>query len=515
LPADGVEVMVEGVWHTTERGSNEGVYLWEMHPNDLSLRAWPKLATTDRQGRLQVSGIGRDHSVRLTVRDMRYAQQHLLIETTKAAASQRTSLALEPAVILKGRVLAADTGIPIPSAIVSVMANRADGSLRDARVRADAQGHFQINPFAGESYTVTAFATASEPYLIAREKFSWSKGTVKANHDIKVPRGMVIQGKLTEARTGRPLAGSSIQYMPANEREDVLSGWQTIVGSQADGTYRITVAPGKGYLLIFGPTPEYVLEEIGSNQIYRDKPGGWRHYAHKIIPYEARVENPPTSINAELQPAVRIKGRVEGPQGQAVKNALMLTTLRIEAVHPSWRNDSQIPVRDGRFELNGLAPDATTRVSVLDADHEWGATVELSGKQASEDVVIRLQPCGQARARFVGPDGKPRAKHQAQHDFEFVAKSGPPRFSRDPQDRAQLSADTAFVANIDQKHYGNGIRTDAEGRIVFATLIPGATYRIIDSSTMNDANKGIRLRKDFTVNPGEILELGDILIEKP
>ena len=46
----------------------------------------------------------------------------------------------------------------------------------------------------------------------------------------------------------------------------------------------------------------------------------------------------------------------------------------------------------------------------LDADHEWGATVELSGKQAGEELTIRLQPCGQAKARFVGPDGKPVAK---------------------------------------------------------------------------------------------------------
>ena len=70
-------------------------------------------------------------------------------------------------------------------------------------------------------------------------------------------------------------------------------------------------------------------------------------------------------------------------------------------------------------------------------------------------------------------------------------------------------------ANVDRKHYWNGPLTDADGRITLPALIPGALYRITDFSTVNDADKGVQVRKDFTVKPGETLDLGDILIEKP
>jgi hypothetical protein len=44
-------------------------------------------------------------------------------------------------------------------------------------------------------------------------------------------------------------------------------------------------------------------------------------------------------------------------------------------------------------------------------------------------------------------------------------------------------------------------------------LIPGATYRF--SAGTNGEEAGPRLRREFTVKPGEILDLGEILIERP
>ncbi len=123
-----------------------------------------------------------------------------------------------------------------------------------------------MNPIAGESYTLGAFPTGGEPYLIQQDELKWNKGAVKATHDIKLRRGVLIRGKVTERETGRPLPASSIQFMPVNGGDSVLSGWQAIVASQDDGSFQIAVPAGKGHLLVFGPTGDYVLGEIGSNR---------------------------------------------------------------------------------------------------------------------------------------------------------------------------------------------------------------------------------------------------------
>ncbi len=515
-PAKGVEVRVSGVWrpNANHEGRADGVSVGVNPPE--GLRTWPKAVKTDDQGRIAVSGIGRGVNVGLQVRDLRYARQGLSIDAARATAGQETTASLQPAHLIEGRVLTADTGSPMPNAIVSVETLVKNGNalgISHIRFRADARGHFVLNLAASEHYTLTAIPSGGEPYLPGQVELKWTKGAVKASRDIKVRRGVAIRGKVSEQGTGRPLAGSSIQRIAVRGRDVITWGSGSIVASREDGSFQLAVPPGKGHLIVFGPTPDYVLGEIGFNRLHEDRPGGTRCRAPAIIPYEVKAGDPPHEVAAVLRPGVTIRGRIEGPGGETVTDAFILTTLHAHAGRPSWDGQSRVPIRDGRFELHGLDPNGTARISILDPEHEWGATLELSGKQAGEDTMIRLQPCGRAKARFVGPDGQPIAGHWPM--IEFVATPGPSEHSLNARDQAELLADAEMLVNLDRKHYWNSPKTDAEGRITLPALIPGALYRITDFSTVNDDAKGPQVRKDFTVRPGETLDLGDIRIEKP
>jgi RNA polymerase sigma factor (sigma-70 family) len=514
-PAAGVEVRVLGMGQPGDHGTFAGITFWGGEP--AGLRAWPRPVKTDDHGRIAIRGIGRGLGFTLEVRDPRFAQQVLRIEGAERAADKEITLALAQARFIEGRVLAADSGRPIPGAMVDVAASRGQyGGMYTSRFRADDQGHFTANPSPGEYFRVYAHAPDGQPYPVPEVEFAWPKGAVKKELDIRLPRGVLIRGTVTDAATGRALPSSSIQYIPvgALAGDSVLSGWQAMVASREDGSFQIAVPPGKGHLLVFGPTGDYVLAEIGSRRLFNDRPGGQRYRAHAIIPYEVKAGDPPREVAAALRPGATIQGRIEGPDGQTVTGAFVITALRVEPTHPSWlARDQMIPARDGRFELHGLDPRGSARISVLDPDHEWGATVDISGKPAGEDLTIRLQPCGRARVRFVAPDGRPVTRPEAV--FEFVATPGRSAYGRRGQAGLdELAADADFLANVDRKHYWDDPRTDADGRFTMISLIPGALYRISDFSTVNQ-EKGIQVRKDFTVGPGETVDLGDILIEKP
>ena len=67
-------------------------------------------------------------------------------------------------------------------------------------------------------------------------------------------------------------------------------------------------------------------------------------------------------------------------------------------------------VRDGQFVLPGCNPVTPRRVFFLDADHQWGAAVDIDADKAHGNLPkIHLMPCGSAVARFLDRDKNPFA----------------------------------------------------------------------------------------------------------
>jgi hypothetical protein len=400
----------------------------------------------------------RSRSLRLSlyVHDIRFARQRLEVQTDEKEGPKGVTLALQPVTIIEERVLAGDTGQPFSNAVISVRASfGALSGMFTTKFRADDEARFKANPFPGDYFRMRAFSPEGQPYLVREEEFTWTKGTVKKMMDLTLPRGVLIQGKVTEEANHRPIAGASVQFFPTYRPEGILNGLETVVASKNDGSFQVVVPPGKGYLLILGPTADYVPKEIGSRVLYwNGQPGGSRHYAHDIIAYEIRAGESP-EISAVLRSGTTVRGQVVGPEGQTVEDALMISRLQIDSENLSWLGHHFIHARDGRFELHGLDPGKSTPVYFFDTDHQWGTKVELSGLQAGRDLNIRLQPCGQAKARFVGLGGKPVAKLSTFPSFELVIIPGPHLNTGDQMKKAQLAADLAFMANVDPKHYSN------------------------------------------------------------
>src|SRR5262249_31286687 len=146
---------------------------------------------------------------------------------------------------------------------------------------------------------------------------------------------------------------------------------------------------------------------------------------------------------------------------------------------------------------HGCDPKQTYPVSFLDPVNKTGATVGLSSQQLRDGpVTVRLAPCGRATVRFVDREGKPRPRLAP--IFYVVARPG----------EKGVYPDSDFAANVDPAHYFDSKPADAQGRLTYPVLIPGATYSILGYRSLFPV-------KTFTARAGETLDLGDVVVQGP
>jgi hypothetical protein len=73
-----------------------------------------------------------------------------------------------------------------------------------------------------------------------------------------------------------------------------------------------------------------------------------------------------------------------------------------------------------------------------------------------------------------------------------------------------LVAEGAFLSSLDRKGHEN-LHSDARGQITLPTLIPGATHSLY----VMPMGRGQIYLKDFKVESGKTLDLGDLPIKQP
>jgi hypothetical protein len=494
-PADGVEFFVQRIG-IPRPGLVDGVS-FRRPPERLAL--WPQRMKSDDRGRVALGGISRELSVMIYVDDPRFARQWIMLGGTDGA--NEPTVSLPPSQIIEGTVAYADTGAAAPRARLTVYASQKEhggGSGVDAA--ADEHGHFRINPHPGAYMQITAYADDGAPYLASRQSFEWPKGAAKHEINVTLPRGVLAQGKVVD-QADQPIAGAAIQYLPlrrnSNRQDSLVFGWDNIGLTDARGEFSLPVLAGEGHLLVQGPNGDFVHQEIGSRVIEDDQPGGQRYYPDAVIRLDVPANKESVSTDVTLRRGVTVRGRLVGPVGEPVHRALIVSRLQLWNFEFYGRSPTELA--GDNFELHGLDPEQSYPVMFLDADNEWGATATISGRQAGEQVTVRLAPCGTASARFLGADGKPRSGYRP--SLELVVTPGVARYDFDGQRKGLLAFDGDYVANLDRQHYWDGPKTDDMGRITLPALIPGATYRI-------------NIKTEFMAETGKNIELGEITLRE-
>ena len=167
--------------------------------------------------------------------------------------------------------------------------------------------------------------------------------------------------------------------------------------------------------------------------------------------------------------------------------------------------------------MRGCEPAKPLRLCFLDAEHQWGATVTLDAAEAQlEPPSVRLLPCWSAAVRFVDEKGRPLANHPLlgripNMSVAFVFVEGAVNAVYAQQDGRHVRYG---MWGLDSQRYRD-LRTDDEGRVTFPTLVPGAPYKLfIRDATKRELGKPEEKEIDFTVQPDQDLDLGDIAVAR-
>ena len=468
---------------------------------------WPAPVTSDEQGRFILRGVNRSMALTARAHDHdRYAMTDLMIEPGQ---KEEPRLALAPARVIEGRVLKEDTREPFPGVGIWLSAYNLQGPHHSFGLfaRTDKEGRFRVNHYAADSYYVHTEDTEGLPYFaINHIDFKWpDKRKTKHTFDIVLPHGVLQAGKLMDAATGKPVAGARLMYIPRLYNNPLIKGdpnnlWTRQIAraeTKADGTFRITVLPGPGHVVV--NATGYVSYARYHNELFGEDQLGPFWTANGFIPVDTKPGAPPAEVTLKLQPARHFRGRLVDADGKPVAQAkLEVRTLSADPHRESGltpqvadgyaRKRPPIPVKDGAFELPACDPTATYRVFVLDEENRRGATALLPGSQPEDKpVTVCWQKYGFASARLVA-EGKPAANSFAMLRVREAIKLG----------AGEMNAGAPFLGD-------QALQTDAGGKVALDRLIPGVRYVLlkIDGKEL----------KEFTVEPGQKRDLGDVMVD--
>ncbi|MEJ7637910.1 MAG: carboxypeptidase-like regulatory domain-containing protein, partial [Singulisphaera sp.] len=197
----------------------------------------------------------------------REAGFHDLVDPANYGAD--CTVAVEPTRPIEGVVRDLETKEPIPGA--SVTAFQLSGSTSSIegliRTKTDAQGRYRLVGLPKEGaggHKLVVYPPLDRPYFITnRLAVPASPGMEPVTFDIALRRGNWATGRVTEIRTGKPVANALVDYFPflANERAKDYPNFDPAIFSSIavktryrtdkEGRFRIAALPGRGVVTVY------------------------------------------------------------------------------------------------------------------------------------------------------------------------------------------------------------------------------------------------------------------------
>lgn len=345
-----------------------------------------------------------------------------------------------PALTISGKVTGPDgkpvaaatvLAIPAPSKAVSsgLRGTRPDVP-RAVAAKADAAGAFHVDGLAAGAYTLRVAATGLAPTLAADVPAG-------ASLNVRLKKGLTVAGRVLDLTTQKPIAGATVTGLEKDASRFGRGAAHT-ARSGEDGTF-LLVDCAAGIVVVEAIAPAKARARLD------------RVVAKPLAPGEER--NPDLNT-LYLQPGGRIAGRVVGPDGKPLADAIVTATPSDGSLFAMVREGrgAQRTDADGRFAFDGIAAgnkytiratkeglaakddgpipvEAGTDRADLELKLEAGALLAFRLVTAQDvpvkQVDVRLQPQGGGRRRAMGTgtNDVDKDKIAPQGDGKFLVKA--------------------------------------------------------------------------------------------
>lgn len=466
--------------------------------------------TTDAEGRFELTGIGRNRLVvvRLDGPTIASSKLHILTRPGQTIAVPETQAnpeygqagsftsyygsafrhAAAPTVPVVGVVRDRDTKKPLAGVSVQSykLAHNPIHGVDFLRTTTDAEGRYRLAGLPkGEGNKIVLVPPDDQPYPTVHAVVPDHPGFGPVTIDFDLKRGVWIEGKITDKKTGQPVRGS-VEYFSLYENPNlrdhpgfdgtILHDGRRIKATKEDGSYRVVGLPGPGlvavsaggdYLRAPDRDDEYGVGGRGLNT-------SPYHLFHPTNYYAlARVEPARDSETATrdvvLDPGEAITGTIVGPDGKPVAGVRAYGLTRDHG----WE---RAPLQTAEFAVRSFNPRKPREILFRHVEKGLVGVLEAP-KDAGQPVTVQLKPGATVAGRLVDADGRPRPNVELDVSLQV---------------RADMWGGYSLPAKV---------KTDADGRFRIETLLPGYKYQLYDRDGRLAFGDGLK--------SGEVKDLGD------
>jgi RNA polymerase sigma factor (sigma-70 family) len=475
-------------------------------------------ATTDRDGRFRLTGIGCDRRAVLGIAGPGIQRDGLQVETgsfPKDRPPQYKGYPVhgpefehpcKPGKPITGVVRNRDTRAPLGGIAVRNLIGT------DAHTTTDPEGRYRLDglPKLSEFRLIAGARGSDQPYITTERSVPDSPGFEPLTVDIAMVRGVVVTGRLIDRANGRPVqAWVAYTALRDNPHWARLPGWIPTLGngnrprpgwhvpSMADGSYRIVVPPGRGFLVahIQYQSDRYLPAGIPSKR-HPGAPADALDVHYDTVPFELFPSNFPAVCPVDIAPGTESAtydltfdsgivrtGTVRDPEGRPISGASM--------IGESYQFGSLFtfkPLDGPGFAVSGLSPSPLLPRTLIfrHADRRLGQTVHVDGRETGP-IEVRLEPTASVAGRLLDKAGRPLDGIEL-HIFREV---------REPTRGAHGDFSPTIKAT-----------TDSEGRFRIDGIVPGAVQKVRVVGLKGQAE--VFILEDWTPKPGEVKDLGEI-----